>query len=1023
MLRFSRRLLPLRLLLALAAFVVLWAAAPVDPPGVLAFRSYDTAQGLTNLSITALAQDSEGFLWIGTEDGLFRLEGNRMHRYGLEDGLPDESIGYNGLGAGEAGALWVSTRLGIACWNGSRFQSLEELGIHGLEGDAGLAIQGGMILRDAQFHRYLYTGRQTFRDLKGLPETQGLGVGWLSGDGQELLVTHGSTLWSQRNGQWRARDLGRAITSPPIALLRDHKGSYWIRTDRSLIYLETFDAPLVDLGKQLPLSVVNGGSLVEDPLGRVWTPTPSCLAWFEGRQAHLFNEEQGLPKGGANVLLVDAEGDLLLGGSGVHQLLGGFAWSGYTRQQGLPAHTVWSLLRTRDGLLWAGTSAGMAVAGPTRFEPIQGTLRRQIMAMAEDADGNLWAAPIMDPQEHPALFLRRPGSRSVEMFPLPGAKPGESAIALTWNPEGYLWVSLAGAGLFRLQRVGGQWRLDREVIAGWPVDGQLVLRVLRGPDGIWWAVGNSGVACRIGTQWVTLAKAGGLEADSLLCLAPLDGAQAWVSYADVKGLSRIGFVGGQLQVLETLRPPHHLAEQPILSLGADRSGALWAGTSIGVKRWQGSALDRFDHSQGLPGEDCSQNSLLIEPSGDIWVGLSVGIAHLQAALWKGREPTQRVRLMAAVDARGRSLLNAATGTLVPYPRRTVTFNYLPIGYGRVLEVTYQVRLVGLEDAWRDTSQSEARYPNLPPGSYRFEVRTKDWSGRPTIKAGLSFQVLQPWWQTWWFLGTAFGLAALAIYGGIRWRTRLILKRMVRLEALVHERTWDLEEANEALAQASMVDPLTGLKNRRFLRLAMPELEARSIRAYHGAQAALPKAEDLIFLMVDLDHFKQVNDTHGHAAGDAVLIQVANLLRAVCREGDSVVRWGGEEFLVVGTGGDRFAAEVIAENIVHRIRAHTFELGEGRTLQATCSVGYSAFPLIPGEPGLIPWEGAVEVADQCLYAVKKSGRNGWMGVFRGNAEVPESLREGFPRRLPHLVAQGQVELRTSLPADQTIRWKD
>jgi len=376
-----------------------------------------------------------------------------------------------------------------------------------------------------------------------------------------------------------------------------------------------------------------------------------------------------------------------------------------------------------------------------------------------------------------------------------------------------------------------------------------------------------------------------------------------------------------------------------------------------------------------------------------------------------------------VDTGGASILNGAAQTRIPYARRTLTFNYLPIGYRRMLGVIYQVRLMGLEDAWRETTQSEARYPNLPAGSYRFEVRVKDWSGRATESTGLSFQVLRPWWQTWWFQGLLLSLGGLLLFLGIRWRTKVLLQRMVRLETLVHERTWALEVANEALEEASMVDPLTGLRNRRFLRLAMPELEARSIRAYHRVQRSFPKGVDLIFIMVDLDHFKHVNDTYGHPAGDAVLCEVATLLRAVCRDGDSVVRWGGEEFLVVGAGGDRFAAEIMAQNIVDQIRSHAFDLGKGRSIQATASVGFSAFPLIPGEPALIPWEGAVEVADQCLYAVKKTGRNGWLGVFRGDPEVTEALREGFPGNIPDLVAQGQLTLRTSLPLDQPIRWKD
>ena len=85
------------------------------PPGTLAFRDFGADQGLTNLSAVALAQDPEGFLWLGTEDGLFRLEGDRFRRFGEEEGLPSSRIADNGLAAGLKHGLWVSTIRGMAC--------------------------------------------------------------------------------------------------------------------------------------------------------------------------------------------------------------------------------------------------------------------------------------------------------------------------------------------------------------------------------------------------------------------------------------------------------------------------------------------------------------------------------------------------------------------------------------------------------------------------------------------------------------------------------------------------------------------------------------------------------------------------------------------------------------------------------------------------------------------------------------------------------------------------------------------
>src|SRR5262249_12428773 len=150
-------------------------------------------------------------------------------------------------------------------------------------------------------------------------------------------------------------------------------------------------------------------------------------------------------------------------------------------------------------------------------------------------------------------------------------------------------------------------------------------------------------------------------------------------------------------------------------------------------------------------------------------------------------------------------------------------------------------------------------------------------------------------------------------------------------------TRDLREANARIEAASLTDPLTGLSNRRFLEQAIGADVELSARRHPEGAPPLPRS-DLVFLLVDLDHFKRVNDTHGHAAGDAVLRATASVIRECLRASDYAVRWGGEEFLVVARFVDRVEAPLIAEKIRAGIAARPVAVEGGATLALTCSIG-------------------------------------------------------------------------------------
>ena len=204
--------------------------------------------------------------------------------------------------------------------------------------------------------------------------------------------------------------------------------------------------------------------------------------------------------------------------------------------------------------------------------------------------------------------------------------------------------------------------------------------------------------------------------------------------------------------------------------------------------------------------------------------------------------------------------------------------------------------------------------------------------------------------------------------------------------------------HEALLRAhSERDALTGLANRRQFREVMRVRGGE--RAFRGA-----------LLMVDVDHFKRVNDHHGHAAGDRVLVEVARRLGAAMRADDLVARWGGEEFLVFAPNVDGAELDQLAERVRVAMNQAPVVLDNGTAIEITVSIGYAAFPL-PASHVPVTWEQAVNLADLSLYTAKNHGRNCAVGIVRTTAVTSEALRE-VEADIAQARDDGRVTLRVS-----------
>ena len=206
-------------------------------------------------------------------------------------------------------------------------------------------------------------------------------------------------------------------------------------------------------------------------------------------------------------------------------------------------------------------------------------------------------------------------------------------------------------------------------------------------------------------------------------------------------------------------------------------------------------------------------------------------------------------------------------------------------------------------------------------------------------------------QRLWVAGILAGLLLLMLVA-------LLLRRMRR-------RNEQLKDSNALLKVAGERDPLTGLANRRHL-LAVMQQSAVDGGGFDGSM-----------MLIDIDHFKRINDQHGHAAGDKVLVEVARRLQSALREEDLTVRWGGEEFLVVVRALPTDEVESLAQRLLTVIGSEPVALGREQ-IAVTASIGFATFPLLPKRQALA-WERAIDLVDTAMYLAKAHGRNRAYGV--------------------------------------------
>jgi len=236
------------------------------------------------------------------------------------------------------------------------------------------------------------------------------------------------------------------------------------------------------------------------------------------------------------------------------------------------------------------------------------------------------------------------------------------------------------------------------------------------------------------------------------------------------------------------------------------------------------------------------------------------------------------------------------------------------------------------------------------------------------------------------LMAAWALSESGMPAQVRYfRIALTLLTMIAMATItwIKQRRLDkqLAQAYRDLREDSLTDALTGARNRRFFTTTIDNDAKQAIRSYSApATAEPPRNQDLAFYLIDADSFKNVNDRLGHDAGDELLVQIAHRIARAIRYSDVLIRWGGDEFLVLSRYTDRTDSESLAARVLGALGDEPFRLNCGASIRITCSIGWAVFPWFVHEPDAVPYEEVLRLADSALYEAKKAGRNRGVGML-------------------------------------------
>lgn len=931
------------------------------------YRVWSVEAGLPQISVTAIVQDPQGFLWLGSQNGLARFDGLQFDVFNTANTAEMSSNLITALHFDQQGRLWIGSVNGLMRYQDGQFNRLDkEAPLQGaITGFAELAdgtmyIGGnrlyrwqqqqlqqvpahqGPVFQLFQHHDILYIGGQDgFASLgqghyqwygkpDALPTMQISELAWHDGH-LYLGTTAGLYRWA--NQSWQPVELPEQGSEARIELLyTDAQQRLWVSHYSHTYLIEHGQVQRADYVKGKHQDFVWVESMLQDKHQNLWFGSRSHgLKRLRKPPTQRFSKAQDIPD--PYVWALEAwQQHVLVGTSAGLSLLQYGKFQPLSANQHLPNPFVYSLLTDGDDL-WVGTRAGLSrldrqtLAWQRNYDSIRHLL---VTTMARQGE-RLWVGT------NGGLYYLQHDELRQDVLPAQ-LQTAKVRIVLP-DQQNRLWVGTEN-GLYLGDDSGFAPVLDT------PLSGNFISVIKQFADGNL-LIGSFDQGFIYGQPgaWHWFHQRNGLPGNGVMHVEKVDN-QLLIS--NFQGFYRLNYPAlaqgkiDQLYMLVDDRRPeaetdsHRCCNGAGSSKGLVHQGRVWYPTLDGVV--------------SLPLQQLIHHSAVPEP------------------------------VVSAVFAGGQQYLESQIR--LPPDARDWRISFTAPFFLQASSLEFRYQLQGYDKDWIYAfNRREAFYTNLPAGAYRFLLQARvagDYRWSDTVE--LSVQLTPYWYKTWLARSLFILLVVLALWGLYRWRLSALAKAQLRLERQVVERTQALHEANQKLQQLSMQDALTGLYNRHYVDSNMRQILARAERAN----------ESLTLALLDLDHFKKVNDKLGHQVGDAILRQVADIVRQNCRSTDHLVRWGGEEFLLIL----EHSADVpqMLQRLLAAMRSQPWPYSQVFS-RLTGSVGAVSFA------PAADWQQQLQLADQALYWVKQHGRDGYLLLEHGEQAATDADFSSLLQQLP------------------------
>jgi diguanylate cyclase (GGDEF)-like protein len=938
------------------AALVLFALVIVTPAFAqeFSFSRYTQLSGLRNLGIEALLFDRSGDLWLATDGGIYRYDGISFVSYDKARGIPADAA--MAIAASPTGRIFTRIDAGLYSGTAERFEPLRsaEGALIADQYTTLVAIADDRLvyLKDRRLMQAqrsggpgsLWSTRALFSAVRiaaqpDLAQVQGViavegGALWF-GCGTRLCTLQGTNL----------KVYGAAEGVPEAnygSILQDRGGGIWARSPRGLVSLkrgaahfQLMDPPHAALANRL-----HHLTLTLDPMGHIVTRTARGLACWDGTSWQEFDAQNGLPDSPITAALADNDGNFWLAVSGV----GLSRWHGYdnveswTKNQGLAPESVWNIARDRQHRLILGTDLGCRMLDEKTHLvapcPYTGFPEAETNASAVDPSGAFWLS-------YQTSQLWRVPAGATQAQRVTTVPDHFDAQVILFDRSGTGWIAAWDYGVAKIDST--TLAVTRLIPPGNPRVDDLT----QTPDGTIWVGTTNGLYRISNDRFIRIPTIEDGQSIGIQTVAANTDGSVWGTRIGEKLLHVTG-----RNFATDWQDPQTLKGATVYSLRADSRGWIWANTGEGLGVYDGHVWRRLEIQDGLVWADTEQFALYADDDGSIWVGTARGITHIKDPVRWVQMISRPLRLDIAKAQLGTQSLLAGSRPAVKWRDNAaldVAFGSRSFDRSATTELRY--RLLGLSTEWYSSRTFNIHIPALAPGQYRLEAMAVDTPHqRRSPAVTLAFDVRPPWWDTVLFRMCAVLLATFAVVAAWRWQNRRTRRHQHVLEQQHRER--------EALLERATRDALTGLWNRAtILEFLTGEMQkARN----HGAALAMA--------VIDVDFFKSINDTFGHAGGDEVLKELARRLRATLRQNDLLGRYGGEELLVVMPGLALEDRGSLMDALRANICATPFAVGAGE-LRVTVSIGGAWLDAAGEGPDEL-----IRRADAALYEAKAAGRN-------------------------------------------------